>query len=183
MCNHSPLIPRLCFNDPAPLSSMKLFPMKIFVLFLFSLVFLSSKIGGAQAGDIAVIVNKGNPVQDIRFPELVKIFKIEKKYWDSGEKIYLVLRETGSPEKNVVLKKIYKTDDPGLKTLWLSRIYREDITAFPKTLNSNEAVIRFVRQVPNAIGFIDSSFVDTRVKVLRIDGDLPGQEGYPLTEN
>jgi ABC-type phosphate transport system substrate-binding protein len=157
--------------------------MRIIGLALLFLISVPSIISSAQAGDVAVIVNSDNPIQTIRFQELTKIFKIEKKFWDNGDKIYLVLRETGSPEKSVVLRQIYKTDDPGLKKLWLSKIYREEIQSFPKTLNSNEAVIRFVRQVPNAIGFIDASLVDGRVKALRIDGYLPGEEGYPLTEH
>jgi phosphate transport system substrate-binding protein len=166
-----------------------LLPMRLFAIMkttglaLCFLILLPSVISSAQAGDVAVIVNNDNPIQTIGFQELAKIFKIEKKFWDNGEKIYLVLRETGSPEKSVILKQIYKTDDPGLKTLWLSKIYREEITSFPKTLNSNEAVIRFVRQVPNAIGFIDAALIDDRVKVLRIDGLLPGEKDYPLTEN
>jgi len=163
---------------------MKLIPMKIVILStLFLTAVFPAADSSALAGDVAVIVNNDNPIEGIRSQELVKIFKIEKKYWDNGENIYLVLRETGSPEKSVILKKIYKTDDPGLKTLWLSKIYREEMFSFPKTLNSNEAVIRFVRQVPNAIGFVDASVADARVKVLRIDGYLPGEKGYPLTEN
>jgi hypothetical protein len=39
---------------------------------------------------------------------------------------------------------------------------------------------RFVREVPNAIGFLDVSAVDGSVKVLRINGKLPGEPGYPL---
>jgi len=112
--------------------------------------------------------------------DLIKIFKLERKYWGSGEKIYLILRDTGSQEKDIVLKMIYKTDDAGLKKFWLARLYREEITSFPKTLNSNEAVIRFVNQVPNSISFIDATFLDKRVKALRIDGYFPGEPGYPL---
>jgi hypothetical protein len=62
-------------------------------------------------------------------------------------------------------------------------MYREEITAFPRVLDSNEAVIRFVNQVPTAISVIDASYRDGRVKVLRINGALPGEEGYPLRAN
>jgi ABC-type phosphate transport system substrate-binding protein len=142
------------------------------------LLFLATS--GAGAAEIAVIVNHDNPIDRIRLGDLVKIFKMERKYWENGEKIYLILRDTGSKEKDIALKMIYKTTDEGLRKYWLARLYREEITSFPKALNSNEAVIRFVNQVPNSIGFIDASFLDNRVKALRIDGHIPGEQGYPL---
>jgi ABC-type phosphate transport system substrate-binding protein len=92
------------------------------------------------------------------------------------------MRESGAAEKTLVLEKIYKMQEDELKRYWLGKLYRGEIPAFPKTLGSNEAVKRFVAQVPNAIGFIDSAFIDPSVKVLRIDGRAPGENGYPLSE-
>jgi len=135
---------------------------------------------GAAAADLAVVVSPDNPIDDIQWKDLVKIFKMEKQYWRDNERVYLVLRESGSKEKNAVLEKIYQTSDEGLKKMWLAKMYREEITSFPRVLNSNEAVIRFVNQVPTAISVIDASHRDGRVKTLRINGALPGEEGYPL---
>ncbi len=138
---------------------------------------------GAASADLAVVVSPDNPIDDIQWKDLVKIFRMEKQYWRRNEKVYLVLRERGSKEKGVVLEKIYQTSDEGLKKMWLAKMYREEITSFPRVLNSNEAVIRFVNQVPTAISVIDASYRDGRVKTLRINGALPGEEGYPLTVN
>lgn len=135
---------------------------------------------GADAADLAVVVSPDNPIDDIQWKDLVKIFKLEKQYWRGREKVYLVLRENGSREKGVVLEKIYQTSEEGLKKMWLAKMYREEITSFPRVLDSNEAVIRFVNQVPTAISVIDASYRDGRVKTLRINGALPGEEGYPL---
>ena len=46
-----------------------------------------------------------------------------------------------------------------------------------------EAVVRYPlpgMAIPGAIAFIDSREVRPGAKVLRIDGRLPGQPGYPL---
>lgn len=131
--------------------------------------------------EVAIIVNKENATEDISFNDLVKIFRQEKQYLD-GKKIYLIIRETGSLEKRVVLKKIYKMTNEELKKLWLTKMFRGEITAFPKTFASNEAVKRFISKVPNAVGFIDAEFLDDTVKVLKIDNLLPKDEGYILTE-
>lgn len=133
------------------------------------------------AGDLAIVVNRENPTNNISFKNLIKIFKQEKQYWKGRKKIYLILQEAGSPEKEMVLKKIYNMNNIGLKKFWLAKIFREEISSFPKTLSSNQAVKKFVSQVPNAIGFIDVALVDTSIKMLRIDGKLPGEMKYILS--
>ena len=135
----------------------------------------------SAGGEIAVIVSKVNPTDAISLKELVKIFKQEKQYWGEGKKIYLILREAGSAEKQLVLKRVYGMEDEELKKFWLGKLFRQEIASFPTTLSSNEAVKRFVSQVPNAVGVIDASFVDDSVKVLRINGKEPGESGYALS--
>ncbi|OGX28537.1 MAG: hypothetical protein A3B78_02940 [Omnitrophica WOR_2 bacterium RIFCSPHIGHO2_02_FULL_67_20] len=136
----------------------------------------------AQAREAAVIVNPANPNDSMSFQELVKIFKQEKQTWEDGKKIYLLVQEAGSVERDVVLKTIYRMNNDGLKSLWLGKLFREEIAAFPHTVASNEGMKRFVSQVPTAIGFIDAAMLDATVKALRIDGKLPGEPGYPLKD-
>ena len=151
------------------------------VLFLALLV--SWPPAAASARDVAVVVSKENPTSEVSLKELVKIFKQEKQFWEGGKKIYLIMRETGAPEKAIVMRKVYKMgDDLELKKYWLGMVFRQEIASFPKTLSSNEAVKRFVNQAPNAVGFIDAASVDDRVKALRIDGKLPGERGYVLAD-
>lgn len=149
-----------------------------FIIFIAALLISTL----AYAEEVAVIVNKENATDEVSFKELVKIFKQEKQHWEDGKKIYLIMQETGSPEKKVVLKEIYKMTDEELKKFWLAKMFRGEISSFPKVLGSNEAVKRFVSEVPNAIGFIDASFVDESVKVLRINEKSPGEKGYILKE-
>lgn len=150
-----------------------------FFIFLITAIHLSLSHG--YASDVAVVVNKANPTDNISFQELVKIFKQERQYWKGGKKIYLILQEEGSSEKEIALKKIYKMNAIDLKKFWLAKIFREEISSFPQTLASNKAVKQFVSQVPNAIGLIDAEFVDENIKVLRINGKLSGDKGYVLS--
>jgi hypothetical protein len=39
---------------------------------------------------------------------------------------------------------------------------------------------QLVTAIPGAIAFIDSKDVKAGAKVLRVDGHLPGEAGYPL---
>jgi len=134
------------------------------------------------AGDVAVIVNPQNSaVSELSFLDLVRICEQGQQYWKAGEKIYLVLQDRVGPERTTILTKVYNKSDEELKRFWLAKIFRGEITGFPKTLSSNESVKRFVAQVPNALGFVDAGVADDTVKVLRIDGKLPGEKGYALS--
>lgn len=149
--------------------------------FVLSLLLLTINVGFAYSLDVAVVVNKQNPVSGVSLAELTKILKQEKQYWEGGKKVYLILQEAGSSEKNVMLKRVYQMSDEDLKKFWLGKMFRGEISSFPKTLGSSEAVKRFISQVPNAIGFIDSGSVDTSIKALNVDGKSPGDKGYPLS--
>ena len=150
--------------------------------FILLTLWLSLSSGLCAAGEIAIIINNENPIDEISSGELIRIFKQEKKQWRDGRQVYLIMQEAGSPEKEVVLKKIFKMDPEELKRFWMAQMFRGEISSFPKTLSSNAAVKRFVGQVAVAIGFVDASIIDQSVKVLRIDGKLPGEKGYLLTD-
>lgn len=149
--------------------------------FVFSILLLAITNSFAYSLDVAIIVNKQNPVNGVSLTELTKLLKQEKQYWEGGKKVYLILQEAGSTEKKVVLKRVYQMTDEDLKKYWLGKMFRGEISSFPKTLGSSEAVKRFISQVPNAIGFIDSAAIDTSVKALNVNGKSPGEEGYPLS--
>lgn len=135
----------------------------------------------ATAESLVVIVNPGNPVESLTFEGLVKIFKKEKRHWPHGGEIYLLMHEAGSKEQGMILQMIYGMDALALKKLWLTKMYAGEISYFPKTVSSNESVREFVKKVPTAIGIIGETYVDADVKILRIDGKLPGEKGYRLT--
>ena len=50
----------------------------------------------------------------------------------------------------------------------------------PKTLGTPAEVLKFVFNVPGAIGYVRASDVDSSVKVLRVDGRLPDDKDYAL---
>lgn len=135
----------------------------------------------ARAEEVAIIGNKEITIDNISSKELVDIFKQEKQYL-GNKKIYLIMLESGSREKKIMLKKIYSMTEEELKKLWLFKMFGGEITGFPKVFASNEAVKSFVSRVSNAIGFINADFLDDSVKVFRVDNKLPSDTGYLLID-
>lgn len=154
---------------------------KIFLV--FPLLFILSAVGGgAHAKELAVVVHKDNETDEVSLEQLRRIFTLEQKFWKKGERIYLLLWESGGPQKQIVLEKVYRMSEPDLKRFWINQMFLGEASSFPKTLNSDEAVKRFVRSVPNAVGFIDAGAGDDTVKVLKIDGKTAGDPLYPLKD-
>jgi hypothetical protein len=128
----------------------------------------------AGAGDVALIVNPANPEANLSGADLAQ------QHWRAGGRIYLILQETGSPEKALVLRRVYRMSEAELKQFWLGKLYRGEIAAFPRIAPSNTAVKRIVAHAPNALGFIDAAAIDASVKPVKIDGRQPGDSGYLL---
>lgn len=144
-------------------------------------IFLSVAPVSLYGMDIAVIVHPGNTEDTLSLRELSRLFKQEKQYWEDNSPVYLIMQEDGTPEKDLFVSKVFKMRPNELKRFWLTKMINGEILSFPKTLSSNDAIKRFVSQIPSAIAYINVRFVDETVKVLAIDGKRPGEEGYYLS--
>jgi len=132
------------------------------------------------SADVALIVNPQNPENDVTASDVKAIFRQEQQHWKAGGKIYLVLQEAGSAEKDLVLKKIYNMSDVELKQYWLGKLFRGEIASFPHVASSSASAKRLVAHAVRALAFVNASVVDSTVKVVRIDGRRPGEPGYLL---
>ncbi len=130
--------------------------------------------------DLAIIVNKSNPVENISLADLRKIFLAERSRWPNGRKVTIVMREQGRAERSAALKLIYRMREQDFNRYFLNIKFTGEALEEPKLLASSDGMIKFVFNVPGAIGYARASEVDSSVKVLRIDGLAPGQPGYKL---
>jgi hypothetical protein len=70
--------------------------------------------------------------------------------------------------------------EPQFKQYWIAKIFRAEMTSPPKVVYSNESANQLVSSIPGTIAFMAANDVKPGVKVLRIDGHLPGEPGYRL---
>ena len=132
------------------------------------------------AGAMAIVVHRSNPVEELSLAELRSLFLGERQRWPNGRRITLVLQEPGQPEGEAALKLIYRMSEAELNHHFLRAVYRGQVLGAPKRLSSADRVVRFVFNVPGAIGCVPVQAVDGSVKVLRVEGRSPGEQGYPL---
>src|SRR5438034_137686 len=63
----------------------------------------------AAADDsLAIVVNRTNPVENLSFSELRKIFLGEQTHWSNRRRITVVMLEPGNSERQAVLAQIYQ---------------------------------------------------------------------------
>ena len=112
--------------------------------------------------------------------ELAKIFHGERQYWRTDLPVLLLLRTPGSYEREVALRTIFRMTESQYKQYWISRIMRAEATAPPAELYSSGMTKEGVSSISGSIAFISAADVKPGVKVVRINGPLPGEAGYPL---
>ncbi len=130
--------------------------------------------------DLAIIVHRSNPVDELSRGELRRMFLLETQTWPRGRKITVVLREKGQPERAEALQLICDLTDAEYERHVLLQTFRGNVGWGPRSILSADAMRRFVFNVAGAIGYVSADETDDSIKVLRIDGRLPGEAGYPL---
>jgi ABC-type phosphate transport system substrate-binding protein len=133
-----------------------------------------------KGGDVAVVVNSDTPVSDLSLSEVRKVLLGERQYWNSKLPVTLLIRAPEARERNVVLKVIYQMTEAQFKQYWVAKIFRAEATSPPKIVYSNDMQYELVTAIPGAIAFVEARAVRPGVKVLRVDGHLPGDKDYPL---
>jgi ABC-type phosphate transport system substrate-binding protein len=134
----------------------------------------------AKPRPLAIVVNTGDPVSNISFAELRRIFLGEQQYWPDHSKVTLLVRAPTAYERSMVLDRIYRMDEDRFRQYWIGKMFRAEVAAGPKIVYSSEMAISLVSAIRGSITFVPFSAVTPEVKVLRIDGKLPSEPGYPL---
>ncbi|MCU1310083.1 MAG: hypothetical protein JWO20_1208 [Candidatus Angelobacter sp.] len=157
---------------------------KTFVVVLAAVGILLAGVAetGAQtkASDMAVIVNPSTPVSDLSLAEVRKVFRGDRQYWTKDVPVVLLIRAPQSRERSVILKTLYGMSESQFKQYWIAKIFRAEATTAPKIVYSNDMATELISVIPGAIAFIPQSDVKDGLKVLKIDGHMPGEPGYPL---
>lgn len=136
----------------------------------------------AAEGDIAVVVNAGVSVNDLRMADLRKILLGDRQYWVSSQRITLLVRGPGARERDVMLKRVYQMSEAQFRQYWIAKVFRAETAAGPKTIPLNKIAVDLLRGLPGTIAFINATEVPKDLKVLKIDGRLPGDKGYALAD-
>ena len=137
----------------------------------------------AAAKDIALISNKGNHVDAVTLPDLVKICKGQTNRWADGKPVTLVVRDPASPEMKLVLQKIYEMSKEDVAALIASANHNRQNHPAIVVAESDEVLVKKVESTPGSVGLVDVYAITGGVMVVRVGSKLPLEPGYVLHGN
>lgn len=159
------------FNTPGPRSGL------LAALFLAALLALPAL---PAAKNIAVIMSAGSKMADVPLAELVKLCKGTQKAWSDGRSFMLVMKDPSAADMHTPVQKLFGMAPADLKTAMAKLNESRQVV---KIVETDEELLRTVEATPGAVGIVDVYSINSAVKVLRVDGKLPFDVGYPLKGN
>jgi len=129
------------------------------------------------ARDVAVITQKDTASSGINSADLSRLLKSDSPRWPDGTKMIIVLGDPESVESRFLFEKVFKlaaTEIPAFLNA-----HKDSILV----LRSDDLVLKTVAGHPGTIGVINVYSINSAVKVLKVDGKLPLEQGYLLHGN
>jgi hypothetical protein len=134
----------------------------------------------AAGGDIAVVVGPETPVDNLSLSEVRKLLLGDRQFWTGNLRVTLLIRAPVAHEREVVLRTIYRMTEAQYRQYWISKIFRAEASSGPKIVFSNTMASELVLGLPGSVAFVEAAQVPKGLKVIKIDGTLPGDARYPL---
>ena len=149
-------------------------------LLLLGLMLLGPPTADSATSDVAVVVNSTVPVGDMSFTELRRVFLGERQFWSSSLRISVLLHAPAARERDVLLKTVYEMSEAQLRQHWIGKVFRAEAPSAPQMFFSDEEIVQALAAIPGSIAAVDATHIPRGLRVLKIDGRLPGEPGYRL---
>ena len=130
---------------------------------------------------LAIVVHPGTAIDELSSEEVSQIFRAEQQFWPDKHRITLLIRAPVSRERTVVLEQIYNMSEQEFRKYWISKMFKAEVASGPRVVYTSGMANSLVSAIPGAIAFIPLSSVPPGAKVLKINGQLPGEPGYLFT--
>lgn len=126
---------------------------------------------------IAVVVNRSNPVNDLTLADLEALYLGQRTSFANGAPA--VLGEY-RPARRSFYRTVLHLSESAVSRHWIGVVFSEGQASPPRAFRDAEAAHRFVLSTPGAICFIDLEVVADNVKVVTIGGLGPRDPAYAL---
>jgi hypothetical protein len=91
------------------------------------------------------------------------------------------MRDTSRPERAAVPRTVYEMREQDFRAHFPRAKFTGELPEEPLLRDTTSRVINFVFLQPGAVAYVRADEAAPSVKVLRLDGLLPGDPGYKLT--
>lgn len=122
----------------------------------------------SAAADYRLIVNEASPVKSLRSEEVQRFMLGKTTKWAHGLQVQPVDQAPNSSIRAAFSRDVLEKSISAVKGYWQSQIFSGRGVP-PTELQSDDAVVDFVRRNPGAIGYVSSGATLDGVKAVEID--------------
>ncbi len=124
---------------------------------------------------IAVVVGANSEQRAISMRYLRRVYNGKTR----SRAIIPLNRPAGSRVRATFDRAVLSLSPSEVGRYWVDRAVRGQ-RGPPRSFASARAILRLVARFPRAMGYVRADRVRGKVRVVAVDGKLPGQPGYPL---
>jgi hypothetical protein len=140
-------------------------------------------LGGPVFADgiaVAIAVHPDTQISELSMAQLRKIFLADQQFWPDKTRITLLVKAPGAIERELVLDRIYMMNETQYRKYWIAKMFRAEVPSGPKLVFSSNMALELITAIKSSITFLNADEITDNIKVLRIDGFMPHEQGYPL---
>jgi len=134
--------------------------------FLFFLLTLTSVMcAGVANADVVVVVSSASTVEELDRIQIENLFLGRSNRFPNGKLAVPIDQEEGSPMRQAFYLSLSGMTSSQIKSHWSRAIFTGRGRP-PRTISNADELITALMNNPNAIGYIDESLVDSRLKIV-----------------
>lgn len=122
----------------------------------------------SAAADFRLIVNEASPVKSLRSEEVQRFMLGKSTKWAHGVQVQPVDQAPNSSTRAAFSREVLNKSISAVKGYWQSQIFSGRGVP-PAELQSDAAVVDFVRRNPGAIGYVSAGATLDGVKAVELD--------------
>lgn len=126
---------------------------------------------------IAVVVHPENELSELSLSHLTRLYLGKQTTFENGSAVALA-STAGLEEK--FYQSTLRMSPYKVRRHWVKAVFAGSAGSPPESMGDGAAVCAFVSANRGGLAFLDVSEVSDAVKVLRLEGKQPGEDGYPL---
>lgn len=139
---------------------------------------LAAPVDADEKVSLALVVSKSSPVSELSSNELKRLY-LGEAVTAGGKRLIPLAYPTSSGERVKFEKAVLSMSPDAAARYWVDRKIRGQ-SGPPKAVPSPEVLQKLVSSLDVAIGYVSQSALSDGLKVVRVDGKLPGEAGYKL---
>ena len=137
------------------------------LIFIFCIVSISSHLYAQGSYSFKIIVNEDNPVSSLSKEHIARLFLKKTTKWNDGAKVFPVDQSSSSRVRSYFSERILGKPVSSVEAYWQERIFSGRGVPPPEK-KSNRQVVSYVKEHPEAVGYVSSSVKLHGVKEIKI---------------